>query len=152
MRVAIISLLLAVCANASAAPMPTFDDAPLRAIQFVDKNDEVIHAEIASLQVLTQFGDHACEDKILRIFLGICDVYHVHRPIGEAPKGQVRHSAIVGHEPCATRGQIRQAVSHFSNRGRMMRTPCVAIRIFNLAQYFTKPCVEIGKRKDAVHP
>ena len=39
MRVAIISLLLAFCANVTAAPMPTFDDAPLRAIQFVDKNE-----------------------------------------------------------------------------------------------------------------
>jgi len=39
MRLAMILFVLADCAMAFAAPMPAFDDAPLRAIQFIDKNE-----------------------------------------------------------------------------------------------------------------
>src|SRR5688572_21627967 len=38
-------------------------------VQLVDEDDEVLDAQIPSLQVLTELRDNASEDEILRIFL-----------------------------------------------------------------------------------
>ena len=57
-------------------------------VELVHEHDDVVHPEVAALEMLAQLGDHAGEDQILRQGVEAGDVHHVHAPVGELPQGR----------------------------------------------------------------
>src|SRR5258705_2213899 len=96
-------------------------------VQLVDENDEVLDAKIPPLQVFTELRDNASEDEILRIFLEVGDVDYVHRPVLKAPEREVAHMAGIRHQSGAAGGDVREAVSHVSDRGDMVGPPPLTV-------------------------
>ena len=58
-------------------------------VELVDEHDDVVHAEVAPLEVLAQLGDDAGEDQVLRQRVEPGDVDDVHAPVGEGAPGQI---------------------------------------------------------------
>src|SRR4030081_1474047 len=75
-------------------------------VQLVDEHDEVLDAQIPPLQVLAQLGDDPGEDEVLRIFLEVGDIHHVHRAVLNAPKWKVAYRTRIGDQTSAACGDV----------------------------------------------
>src|SRR6266566_556393 len=119
-------------------------------VELVDKNDEVLDAQVPPLQVLAELRDDASEDEVLRIFLEVCDIDYVHRAVLKAPERQVADGSRVGDESGAAGGDVRQPVSNLADRRHVMRAPALSVLLFHPLEHIAEPGVEIGKRLNSV--
>ena len=103
--------------------------------------------------MLAQLRHDAREDQILCVLLERGDVDYIHRAVLEAPEGQVADRAFVRDEPGATRGDVGEPVSHFADRGHVVRPPVLAGRmVLHPAQQVAEERLELPERAHAMRP
>ena len=95
-------------------------------VELVHEDHDGVDAEIATLQVLAQFGDGACEDEVLAEGIHVGDVHDVHGPVLEPSPREVVRRAVVGDETLAAGGDVGEAVADLANGGDVMGAPHVA--------------------------
>ena len=119
-------------------------------VELVDKDDDVVDAEVALFQVLPEPRDDPREDQILRgIFQG-GDVDNVHRAILKAPKGEVADGSLVRDQAGAAGRDIRQAISDLSDGRDVVRPPALVALVFHRRQQVAEPLFQIGERPHEV--
>src|SRR5437660_8918581 len=115
-------------------------------VELVDEDDEMLDAQIPTLQVLAELGHDASEDEILSIFLEVGDVDYIHRAIRKAPEWEIAYIAGVGDQSGAAGGDVRQAVADLANGGHMMGAPALAVPLLHSLKYIAEPGIQVGER------
>src|SRR5512147_1684430 len=67
-------------------------------VELIDEDDQVFHAEIAALEMLTQSRYDAREDQVLRVFFERSYVHYIHLPVFKAPEGKIAHVSGIGNK------------------------------------------------------
>ncbi len=92
-------------------------------VELVHEDDDVVHPQIAALQVLPELGDHPRKDEVLRQRIDPRHVEHVCSAIPEFAPGKVVGRAVVGDETLGPGGNVAEPVADLSDGGDVVGAP-----------------------------